>query len=78
MSGDVVPLHRCVCGAQGQLRTAACGADTATFVACDECMKTSVNLLASVRPIFEMMLICGVPRDVANDTMTFMLERMPS
>lgn len=42
---------------------------------CDECFDRTNNELESVRPIFDTMLECGVSRELANETMTFLLER---
>ena len=50
--------------------------ETITFFSCDECIERDDSFLALVRPIFATMRACGVPRDIANDTMTYLLERV--
>ena len=78
---SVVPLHRCICGKPGLPRVISCETDEetvkATFFSCDECMDKTEKFLAQMRPIFSAMIACGVPTDVANETMTFMLDKLP-
>ena len=77
---NVVPLRKCVCGAPGTIREAyVCGSpeDIATFVACDACTERSLKFLARVRPVFEAMIAVGVPGQIANDTMSFLLDQIP-
>lgn len=77
----VVPLHRCICGEPGRPRVITCETDegklSATFMSCDACMDKTENFLARLRPIFEKMLACGVPSDITNETMTFLLDSLP-
>lgn len=73
----VVPIRACVCGCAGRRRVLELKGDFLTFNACDICVATGEAFLARVRPIFDAMIACGVPRDVANETMSFMLDRVP-
>jgi hypothetical protein len=50
-----------------------CADETETGFACDECVAKTEAILARVRPVFEAMLACGIPRELANRTMTYML-----
>jgi hypothetical protein len=47
------------------------------FAACDKCVEASEVFLARVRPVFVAMIACGVPREIANDAMAFMLDKLP-
>jgi hypothetical protein len=77
----VVPLYKCVCGKAGSPRIMTCETVeekvTANFVSCDECMERTEKFLAQLRPVFNAMVTCGVPRDIANETMTFLLGSLP-
>lgn len=73
---NIVPLHRCSCGEVGRLRTITWESETIMFFTCDKCVERDDTFLARVRPIFEAMRACGVPRDIANDAMTYLLERV--
>lgn len=75
--GDVVQLHRCSrCGAAGKrTELAKDGVTVAEFSACDACIDAVTGTLARVRPVFDAMLAVGIDREVANDAMTFLLER---
>lgn len=77
---NVVPLRTCKCGQPGTLRIVHWESDTESrtveLVACDECWNKSEDFLARVRPVFDAMIARGVPRAIANETMTFMLESM--
>jgi hypothetical protein len=44
------------------------------FIGCGECTAAVSAELARIRPVFEVMIACGVPRDLANDTMSYMLR----
>lgn len=52
--------------------------ETLTVFSCDKCVDMTNGVIAKMRPVFETMRACGVPRDVANDTMTFMLDQLPN
>jgi hypothetical protein len=75
---NVIPLHKCACGEAGQLRTMTWEDETLTVFSCDKCVDMTNGVIAKMRPVFETMRACGVPRDVANDTMTFMLDQLPN
>jgi len=74
---SVLVLHKCGrCGQAAipfdlELR----GEQVASGWSCKECLQKTQNELESVKPVFEAMLSCGVTRDVANDVMTYLLER---
>ena len=75
---NIVPLHKCtVCGEMGRLRTITWKDETITSLCCDKCAQTSEDFLARMRPIFESMRACGVPGEIANDTMTYLLDQLP-
>lgn len=75
--GEVVQLHPCICGKPGTPRVAECGAEIAEFMSCDECIDTSLGFLGRMRPVFEAMRAVGVPGEIANETMSFLLDRIP-
>lgn len=74
---EVVPLLRCRrCGKAGSPCTLEHKDQAvAHFVACDECVEYCSSTMARVRPIFDAMIAAGIDRELANETMTFMLER---
>ena len=74
---NIVPLHKCVCGAAGSLRTVTWEDETITFFSCERCVDTTDQFLAQVRPIFEAMLACGVSGNIANNAMTYLLDQLP-
>lgn len=75
--GDVASLFPCRCGATGRRRTLVYeGDDVAVFDACDDCIAASDELLTRVRPVFLAMVAAGVDRDIANEAMSFLLNRM--
>lgn len=74
---NVVPLHKCVCGNAGRSRELTWKGETIMFFSCDDCVGTAENFLARMRPIFETMRACGVPGEIANDTMTYLLDQLP-
>ena len=51
------------------------GNHVADLMACNECLEKTQSELESVRPVFDAMLACGVDEKLANDTMTFLLDR---
>ncbi len=77
MSAIVIPFRTCNCGKPGMARSAECGELKANFIACDECLERSTAFLARVRPIFEAMRTVGVPGNIANETMSFLLDQIP-
>jgi hypothetical protein len=74
---NVVPLHKCACGEVGLLRTMIWKDERITFFSCDKCLGTTDNFLTRMRPVFNTMRACGVPRKIANDTMTYLLDQLP-
>jgi hypothetical protein len=74
---NIVPLHKCTCGAVGQPRTLTWEDETLTIFSCDKCVDITTALIARMRPVFETMRACGVPRGIASDTMTFMFDHLP-
>jgi hypothetical protein len=45
-----------------------------TFSACDACVQKAEATIARVRQIFDAMLASGIGRDLANETMSFLLN----
>ena len=43
--------------------------------ACSECIAKIEGELANVRPIFDAMIAAGIDRALANEAMTFILDR---
>lgn len=78
MTATVTPLRLCVCGEPGAPLTVSSVSDGETFHAfiCDACLAKAQARLASVRPVFDAMLACAVPREIADETMTFLLDRL--
>lgn len=74
---SVVPLHKCVCGAAGSPRTMIWKDETIKFFSCDRCVETADIFLDRMRPVFETMRACGVPGEIANDAMTYLLDKLP-
>ena len=74
---NVVPIRRCGrCGALATERDLTLRGETVlALLSCDDCVARGVAELAHVRPIFDAMIAAGVPRDLANDAMTFVLEK---
>lgn len=74
---NVIQLFRCRrCGAPGTSRVGVKGGEEVMrFFGCDACVDEDSATLARVRPIFDAMLEAGIDRDLANDTMTFMLQK---
>jgi hypothetical protein len=76
---EVTALHRCGrCGsALGE--PAFCrtkGGEILRFFSCPGCLGQTASELFRVKSIFEAMLDADVPRDIADDTMTFLLKRL--
>lgn len=74
----VVPLFACKrCGEPGKtVGLQHAGTTVAVLHACHGCIDQTAAELARVRPVFDAMLAAGVARDLANDVMTFLLERL--
>lgn len=53
------------------------GVQDLEIVVCDKCRHKTAAHLARVKPIFEAMLAAKVPRKMADEIMTFLLERLP-
>jgi hypothetical protein len=76
-SEDVIPLHRCGrCKKLGNpCDITLVGELVASIIVCDKCLSELTTDLLRVRPVFDSMIACGIDRDLANDTMTYLLER---
>lgn len=77
---NVIHFHRCLCGQPGKLRVVGLddnSVDSVNFIACDDCLSTSQTFLDRMRPVFAAMRAVGVPREIANETMTFLLDKIP-
>lgn len=75
---NVVPLRPCACGGAGRVvKLSAPGVEELDIVVCDKCRTKTDAHLKRVRPIFQAMLAAKVPRKMADETMTFLLERLP-
>lgn len=46
------------------------------FKTCDACFKKTVGELDRVRPVFEAMQAANIPGEIANETMTFLLNKL--
>lgn len=80
MSADSVRhLYRCGgCGRPGRpVELEADGLPVGKFVACSDCLERAHEHMGRVRAVFLAMLDAGVERELADETMTFLLERMP-
>lgn len=75
---NVVALRPCRgCGGPARrVELAHRGEVFVTVDICGACVDKGQEELARVRPVFDAMVAAGVPRDVANDTMTYMLGRL--
>lgn len=51
------------------------GEIVATIRSCPECLEAAKQLLDSVCPVFDAMITAGVTRELANETMTFLLDQ---
>lgn len=74
---QVITLRPCVCGKPGERREIEFEGEVVAFMSCEECLNTSNTFLDRVRPIFEAMRAVGVPREIASETMTFLLDKIP-
>lgn len=73
----VVEMHRCEqCGKPARkVDLQLCGEHIAHFFGCAACGEQTQDELARVRPVFYAMIAAGVSRELANDTMTFLIDR---
>lgn len=70
------PVCGC-CGGPGVRRTLRRkGRPDEVVVSCDACADAISDTLRRVRPIFRAMLRAGISLEIANDTMTYLLDRM--
>lgn len=81
---DIIPLHRCGrCGAQGQPIEIVQVDDADRVIAqspavvCDACMARVEGDLDRARPVFETMIACGVPSDIADNVMAYLMMQWP-
>jgi hypothetical protein len=78
-AANVVPLHRCgACGGPGAPLDLQCDGEVTAVTVCDACHASIEADLRRVRPVFDTMLAIGVPNDIANHVMTYLLDRWPS
>jgi hypothetical protein len=75
---DVTPLRRCRrCGeAAKPVDLDYRGEVFATIDVCDACVDETNAELARMRTVFDAMVVAGVSRELANETMTYMLRRL--
>lgn len=70
----------CRCGAPGALVDVAhdgqYGPHIYTIIACEACLDTSMEQLSKVRPVFNAMIAADVPQPIANEVMSFLLEKL--
>jgi len=52
------------------------GETIASFYGCPSCVDKTIHTLARVKPIFQTMITQDIPRDIANDVMTYLLEKL--
>lgn len=48
----------------------------ASFRACDACINETQSELDRVRPVFDAMIAVGLDRELANEVMSTILERI--
>lgn len=75
---NVSPLFKCGrCGGPSKpFDLTLNGEPHSSGFGCGACIDQTIDDLARVRPVFDAMLTVGVDRVLANDTMTFLLERL--
>jgi hypothetical protein len=74
----VTPMFRCKCGAPGTRRELTLNDIPVTSLsACDDCVAQVNATLDRIRPVFDAMIAAGIDRTLANETMTYMIDRMP-
>lgn len=78
ISANVIEMKTCCkCGAPARERELFYQDKLVdTFDACKSCISEITDRLARVRSIFEAMLEAGIDYDLANATMTFLLDRL--
>ena len=78
MIATITPIRRCaLCGELARpVDIEFQGAVVAEVSACDACIEQTEAELAQVRPVFRAMLDVGVPHEIADETMTYLLSRM--
>lgn len=76
----VQALRPCGCGKPSTRREIEFEGEVIGVMVCDECCLSCCSLsgalLDKVRPVFEAMLAADVPKGVADETMTFLLDRI--
>lgn len=74
----VLPLRRCRrCGKPASpVALDYQGEIIATIDVCGACIELAGAELSRMRVVFDGMIVAGVPREIANETMTYMLRRM--
>lgn len=74
---NVVSIRRCgrCRGLGDKIDLALLEEVVAQVVACEVCTDLTLLELNACQPIFEAMVEAGVPRDLANEAMTFLLDR---
>lgn len=75
---EVISLHRCGrCGGPGhQVDVTHEDQFLFSLKACDACITKTEDELEQVAPIFDAMIKAGVERGLANEVMTYLLDRM--
>lgn len=78
MSATVTPLRVCSCGQPGAPLTVTCVSDDEILHAyiCDDCLAKVEARLASVRPVFNAMMECAVPKPIADEAMRYLLDML--
>lgn len=76
MTATVTPLRVCSCGQPGAPLTVTCATDDEVVHAfiCDDCLVKLEARLASVRPVFNVLMECAVPKHIADDVMSYLLD----
>jgi hypothetical protein len=75
--GNVVSISRCMCGAIG--RPVACTIDDMLvheFYACTGCFDEARDAIDRATPAFYALLAAGFDRELANETMSFLIGRV--
>lgn len=80
-TGNAIPLHPCRCGKPSKLYTILQPGNHADPLEgalqiriCPACVERTQALFEQVRPVFGAMMHAGVPQDVAEATMGFLLD----
>ena len=78
-TATVTPIFSCKCGAAAlPVDVELDGVMVGTGRACNACLENAKRTLGRMRPIFDAMISVGVDNKLANDTMTFLLDRLPA